>query len=129
MDFEYSAKTQAMIGRLEDVMQSRILPTNQEFRQAAARGEHPPDLLAARVVVSAITAVALRLHTQVVDRAVQVFGAAGITRVTPLRFLLTWDRALRFVDGPDEVHHRPRRAGPRPQTHRPLRPRALKEAP
>ncbi len=58
----------------------------------------------ARVDVSAIKVVAARLQTQVVDRAMQVFGAAGITPDTPLSFLWTWGRALRFVDGPDEVH-------------------------
>lgn len=59
---------------------------------------------AARVDVSAIKVVAARLQTQVTDRAMQVFGAAGITPDTPLSFLWTWGRALRFVDGPDEVH-------------------------
>lgn len=59
---------------------------------------------AARVDVSAIKVVAARLQTTVVDRAMQVFGAAGITPDTPLSYLWTWGRALRFVDGPDEVH-------------------------
>lgn len=58
----------------------------------------------ARVDVSAIKVVAARLQTTVVDRAMQVFGAAGITPDTPLSFLWSWGRALRFVDGPDEVH-------------------------
>ncbi|MEI5604064.1 acyl-CoA dehydrogenase family protein, partial [Streptomyces brasiliscabiei] len=40
------------------------------------------------------------------DRAIQVFGAMGLTPDTPLAFLYTWGRALRFVDGPDEVHLR-----------------------
>jgi len=59
---------------------------------------------AARIDVSAIKVVAARLQTRVVDRAMQVFGAAGITPDTPLSFLWTWGRALRFIDGPDEVH-------------------------
>lgn len=59
---------------------------------------------AARVDVSAIKVVAARLQTTVVDRAMQVFGAAGITPDTPLSYLWTWGRALRFIDGPDEVH-------------------------
>ncbi|MBN9078898.1 MAG: acyl-CoA dehydrogenase [Rhizobiales bacterium 65-79] len=61
---------------------------------------------AARVDVSAIKVTAARLQTQVVDRAIQVFGAAGITSDTPLSYLWTWGRALRFIDGPDEVHMR-----------------------
>ena len=61
---------------------------------------------AARVDVSAIKVAAARLQTRVVDRAMQVFGAAGLTPDTPLAHLWTWGRALRFVDGPDEVHLR-----------------------
>jgi acyl-CoA dehydrogenase len=61
---------------------------------------------AARVDVSAIKIVAARLQTRVLDRAIQVFGAAGLTEDTPLAYLWTWGRALRFVDGPDEVHLR-----------------------
>ncbi len=59
---------------------------------------------AARVDVSAIKLLAGRLQTQVLDRAMQVFGAMGLTQDTPLAFLWSWGRALRFVDGPDEVH-------------------------
>jgi acyl-CoA dehydrogenase len=36
----------------------------------------------------------------------QVFGAMGLTPDTPLAFLWTWGRAMRFFDGPDEVHLR-----------------------
>jgi acyl-CoA dehydrogenase len=46
------------------------------------------------------------LQTRVVDRAMQVFGAMGLTPDTPLAYLWSWGRALRFVDGPDEVHLR-----------------------
>jgi acyl-CoA dehydrogenase len=60
----------------------------------------------ARVDVSAIKVVAARLQTTVLDRAIQVFGAMGLSNDTPLAGLWTWGRALRFVDGPDEVHLR-----------------------
>ena len=59
---------------------------------------------AARVDVSAIKVLAGRLQTGVLDRAMQVFGAMGLTQDTPLAFLWSWGRALRFIDGPDEVH-------------------------
>jgi acyl-CoA dehydrogenase len=59
---------------------------------------------AARVDVSAIKVLAGRLQTRVLDRAMQVFGAMGLTNDTPLAGLWGWGRALRFVDGPDEVH-------------------------
>jgi acyl-CoA dehydrogenase len=61
---------------------------------------------AARVDVSAIKLAAARLQTRVVDRAMQVFGAMGLTPDTPLAYLWSWGRALRFIDGPDEVHLR-----------------------
>jgi acyl-CoA dehydrogenase len=61
---------------------------------------------AARVDVSAIKVVAAQLQTRVVDRAMQVFGAMGLTPDVPLSYLWTWGRALRFIDGPDEVHLR-----------------------
>lgn len=61
---------------------------------------------AARHDVSAIKVVVARLQTTVLDRAMQVFGSMGLTPDTPLAFLWTWGRALRFIDGPDEVHIR-----------------------
>ncbi|MBE2263541.1 MAG: acyl-CoA dehydrogenase family protein [Burkholderiaceae bacterium] len=61
---------------------------------------------AARVDVSAIKLVAAQLQTRVLDRAMQVFGAIGLTPDTPLAALWSWGRALRFMDGPDEVHLR-----------------------
>lgn len=61
---------------------------------------------AARTDVAAIKLVAAQLQTRVVDRAMQIFGAMGLTPDTPLAWLWTWGRAMRFLDGPDEVHLR-----------------------
>lgn len=61
---------------------------------------------AARNEVSQIKVVAARLQTTVANRAMQVFGAMGLTPDTPLSYLWTWGRALQFIDGPDEVHLR-----------------------
>ena len=41
---------------------------------------------------------------QVVDRAIQVHGAAGVTQFTPLAHMYAGLRTLRLADGPDEVH-------------------------
>ena len=54
--------------------------------------------------ISAIKVVAARLATTVIDRAIQVFGAAGVTDDWPLAEMYTHARTLHFVDGPDEVH-------------------------
>lgn len=58
---------------------------------------------AARVDVSAIKIVAAHLQVRLIDRAMQVFGAMGSPITCPAD-LWTWGRALRLIDGPDEVH-------------------------
>ena len=59
-----------------------------------------------RVQVAAIKVVAAQLQSNVLDRAIQVFGAMGLSPDTPLAQFWTWGRALHFMDGPDEVHLR-----------------------
>ncbi|MBI3101051.1 MAG: acyl-CoA dehydrogenase family protein [Burkholderiales bacterium] len=59
-----------------------------------------------RAQVAAIKVVAAQLQSHVVDRAIQVFGAMGLSSDTPLAQFWTWGRALHFMDGPDEVHLR-----------------------
>ena len=61
---------------------------------------------AAATEISMIKAVAPRMQTTILDRAMQTFGAMGLSPDTPLADLWTWGRALRFADGPDEVHLR-----------------------
>ena len=61
---------------------------------------------AAAAEISMIKAVAPRMQTTILDRAMQTFGAMGLSPDTPLADLWTWGRALRFADGPDEVHLR-----------------------
>ena len=61
---------------------------------------------AARNDVAMIKVVVPRLQTTVLSRAMQVYGAMGLTPDTPLAFLWSWGRALQFIDGPDEVHLR-----------------------
>ncbi len=54
--------------------------------------------------ISMIKALLPTVHLQVVDRAVQVFGAMGLTPDTPLADHLSMGRCMRLLDGPDEVH-------------------------
>lgn len=54
--------------------------------------------------ISMIKALVPTVHTSVCDRAMQTFGAMGISPDTPLAEHWTWGRALRYADGPDEVH-------------------------
>jgi acyl-CoA dehydrogenase len=83
-----------------EIDQARLLVLQAAWRMDVAGNA------AARVDVSAIKLVAARLQTRVLDRAMQVFGAMGLSPDTPLAYLYTWGRAMRFLDGPDEVHLR-----------------------
>ncbi|HEX6763129.1 MAG TPA: acyl-CoA dehydrogenase family protein [Gaiellaceae bacterium] len=58
----------------------------------------------ARVEISAIKFFAAQALQDVIDRAVQVHGARGLTDETPLGHMLMTARAGRIYDGPDEVH-------------------------
>ena len=83
-----------------EIDQARLLVLHAAWRMDAQGNA------AARTDVSAIKLVAAQLQTRVLDRAMQVFGAVGLTPDTPLAALWSWGRALRFMDGPDEVHLR-----------------------
>lgn len=48
--------------------------------------------------------VAAQMHQDVLDRAMQVHGALGMSDDTPLAGLWRQGRWLRIADGPDEVH-------------------------
>jgi alkylation response protein AidB-like acyl-CoA dehydrogenase len=58
----------------------------------------------ARVEVSVIKFYAAQALHDVVDRAIQVHGARGLTDETPLAAMYALARAARIYDGPDEVH-------------------------
>ncbi len=61
---------------------------------------------AARREIAAIKVVAPRMALEVVDRAIQVHGGAGVSDETPLAMMWAGLRTLRIADGPDEVHLR-----------------------
>ncbi|GAB2848972.1 acyl-CoA dehydrogenase family protein [Actinocorallia aurea] len=60
----------------------------------------------ARTEIAAIKVVVPRIAHEVIDRAIQVHGGAGVSDDTPLAAMYTWVRAMRLFDGPDEVHIR-----------------------
>ena len=51
-----------------------------------------------------IKVVAPRMAQRVIDRAIQVHGALGLSEDTFLAHAFAWARVLRLADGPDEVH-------------------------
>ena len=61
---------------------------------------------AARSEIAQIKVVAPTVTQQVLDRAIQMHGAAGVSDDFPLARMWGWNRVLRIADGPDEVHLR-----------------------
>ncbi|MCH7670594.1 MAG: acyl-CoA dehydrogenase family protein [Proteobacteria bacterium] len=61
---------------------------------------------AARDAISQIKVAVPNMALRVIDRAIQMHGAAGISQDFPLAALWTSQRTLRLADGPDEVHRR-----------------------
>jgi acyl-CoA dehydrogenase len=59
----------------------------------------------ARVYVSAVKAMVPEKVCDIIDAAIQMHGATGVSHWTPLAQMYTDMRHLRFADGPDEVHH------------------------
>lgn len=58
----------------------------------------------ARIEISAIKVAGARMLHNVIDRALQVYGAAGLTDDLPLSYMYRAARFGRIYDGPDEVH-------------------------
>ena len=92
------------------VVQQQIAESRIEIEQArlltmkAAWLMDTVGVKGARFEISAIKVVAARLATTVIDRAIQVFGGAGVGDDWPLAEMYAHARTLHFVDGPDEVH-------------------------
>ena len=61
---------------------------------------------AARDAISQIKVAVPNMALRVIDRAIQMHGAAGVSQDFPLATLWTSQRTLRLADGPDEVHRR-----------------------
>jgi acyl-CoA dehydrogenase len=59
---------------------------------------------AARQEISMIKVVAANVFMDVLDRAIQVLGALGVSDDTPVALMWRQGRMLRIADGPDEVH-------------------------
>jgi len=60
----------------------------------------------ARTEIAAIKVAAPAMAIAVIDRAIEVFGGAGVSDDTPLAYFYVWARSLRIADGPDAVHRR-----------------------
>ena len=96
----------------QGVIRESIAKSRNEIDQARLLCEKAAWLIdqhgnkAAHVAVSQIKSVAPTVACNVIDRAIQVHGGAGVTDDVPLARLYGWHRAMRLFDGPDEVHMR-----------------------
>ncbi len=76
-------------------------------REYVLRTAHLMDTVgnkAAAAEISGIKVAVPNMALKVIDRAIQVHGAAGVTQFFPLAHMYASVRTLRIADGPDEVH-------------------------
>ena len=92
------------------VVQDWIAESRIEIDQAREYVLHVAHLMdtvgnkAAAQEISGIKVAVPNMSLKVIDRAIQVHGAAGVTQFTPLAHMYAHQRTLRIADGPDEVH-------------------------
>ena len=101
----FGQRVDAYSSTKEAIALSRI-----EIDQARLMVKHAANLLdtvgnkTARKEISMIKVATFRTYQAVADRAIQLFGAAGMTDDSPASAALVRARGLRIADGPDEVH-------------------------
>ena len=91
---------------LETVSRARI--EIEAMRLMVLKAAKAMDVLGnreARVWVSMVKAMVPERVCQIIDQAIQIHGATGISQWTPLAEMYAQQRTLRLADGPDEVHH------------------------
>jgi acyl-CoA dehydrogenase len=96
----------------QGVVRQQIADSRMEIDQARLMVLKTADLIdkfgakGARSEIAQIKVIAPRVALNVVDRAIQVHGAAGVSEDFPLARMYAGLRTLRIADGPDEVHVR-----------------------
>jgi acyl-CoA dehydrogenase len=96
----------------QGVVREQIAESRMEIDQARLMVLKTADMIdkvgakGARSEIAAIKVIAPRVALNVVDRAIQVHGGAGVSDDFPLARMYAGLRTLRIADGPDEVHVR-----------------------
>ena len=81
-----------------DIDQARLLTMNAAYMMDTVGNK------AARAEIAMIKVAAPEMACKVIDRAIQVHGAGGLSDVFPLARMYAHARMTRIADGPDEVH-------------------------
>ncbi len=95
-----------------DITQERIAQARIEIDRARLLVLHAAWMMdtsgnkAAQQAIAAIKVAVPEMTVRVLDWAIQLFGAAGVSQVFPLAYLAATARTMRILDGPDEVHRR-----------------------
>jgi acyl-CoA dehydrogenase len=109
------AKTRVAFGRTlaeQGTVRESIARSRMEIDQARLMVLKTADLIdkfgakGARTEIAAIKVIAPNVALDVIDRAIQVHGGAGVSDDTPLARFWASARTLRIADGPDAVHLR-----------------------
>ena len=93
-------------GNTEIISRARI--EIEAMRMMVLKAAKAMDVLGnkeARIWISMAKAMIPERVCQIIDQAIQMHGAAGVSQWTPLAQMYTSQRTLRLADGPDEVHH------------------------
>ena len=104
---EAFGKPIAKLGKNVEVISRARIEANA-MRLAVLQAAKAMDVLGnreARVYISAVKAMVPEKACQIIDAAMQMHGATGLSKWTPLAEMYATQRYLRFADGPDEVHH------------------------
>jgi acyl-CoA dehydrogenase len=89
-------------------MVSRIRIDIEAMRLMVLKAAKAMDVLGnreARVWLHMVKAMVPERVCQIIDQAIQIHGATGVSQWSPLAGMYTSQRTLRIADGPDEVHH------------------------
>ncbi|MGI9274072.1 MAG: acyl-CoA dehydrogenase family protein [Endozoicomonas sp.] len=79
----------------------------EQARLMTLKAAHKMDTVGnkeARDLIAMIKIVAPNMALDVIDRAIQIYGAAGVSQDTVLAMAYAHQRTLRLADGPDQVH-------------------------
>ena len=93
-------------GNVEIISRARI--DIEAMRLMVLKAAKAMDVLGnreARIWVHMVKAMVPERVCQIIDQAIQMHGALGVSQKTPLAKMYASQRTLRLADGPDEVHH------------------------